>query len=91
VLLLTAGSNTVSELMDPDRFDVTRKGAAHLSFGYGAHFCIGANLARIQLKALVRSLLERMPEIRLDPAAAPVLSCDSLMFRGFKSLPVVVS
>jgi hypothetical protein len=32
-----------------------------------------------------------MPEIRLDPAAAPVLSSDSLMFRGFKSLPVVVS
>jgi cytochrome P450 len=86
-----AGNRDPELFTDPDRFDVTRKGAAHLSFGYGAHFCIGANLARIQIEALVRSLLERMPEIRLDPAAAPVLSCDSLMFRGFKSLPVLVS
>jgi cytochrome P450 len=86
-----AGNRDPEIFTDPDRFDVTRKGAAHLSFGYGAHFCIGANLARIEIEALVRSLLERMPEIRLDPAAAPVLSCDSLMFRGFKTLPVVVS
>jgi cytochrome P450 PksS len=76
---------------DPDRFDITRKGASHLSFGYGAHFCIGANLARIELGMLVRSLLERAPKIRLDPARAPELSCESLMFRGFKSLPVLVS
>jgi cytochrome P450 len=86
-----AGNRDPEIFTDPDRFDVTRKGAAHLSFGHGPHFCIGANLARIQLEAFVRSLLERMPGIRLAPAAAPVLSCDSLMFRGFKSLTVVVS
>jgi cytochrome P450 len=86
-----AGNRDPEIFPDPDRFDVTRKGAGHLSFGYGPHFCIGANLARIEIEALVRSLLKRMPDIRLDPDAAPVRSSESLMFRGFKSLPVIVS
>ena len=53
----------------PDRFDITRQGPAHLSFGHGAHYCLGAPLARIELQAVFSQLPARFPEMRL---AVPV-------------------
>lgn len=53
----------------PDRFDVTRQGQAHLSFGHGSHYCLGAPLARIELQAVFSQLLARFPTMRL---AVPV-------------------
>src|SRR5438552_15881563 len=49
----------------PDRFDVTRQGQAHLSFGHGSHYCLGAPLARIELQAVFSQLLTRVPTMRL--------------------------
>ncbi|TWP52024.1 cytochrome P450 [Lentzea tibetensis] len=51
---------------DPLRFDVTRDGAPHLSFGHGAHFCVGAALARTQLRIALPELLRRFPDLRLE-------------------------
>lgn len=50
---------------DPLRFDVTRKGAAHLSFGHGPHFCIGAAIARIQMRIAFPALFAEFPRLRL--------------------------
>lgn len=53
---------------DPDRFDVRRHNAAeHLAFAHGPHFCFGAHLARLETRAALTALLDRLPGLRLDP------------------------
>jgi cytochrome P450 len=54
---------------EPDRFDVHRDNARHsLAFAHGPHFCLGAHLARIEARAALLALLQRLPGLRLDPA-----------------------
>jgi cytochrome P450 PksS len=50
---------------EPDRFDVARRDNHHLSFGFGAHFCLGAPLARLEGEIAFRALLERFPKLAL--------------------------
>jgi cytochrome P450 len=71
-----------------ERIDVARKEAAHLAFGYGARYCIGAPLARIELKSVFAQLIPRFPSMRLtvEPATLPV-RCDVLA-GGLVELPV---
>ena len=60
----------VVEYDEPYRFDITRDPNRHLAFGgYGAHFCLGANLARWEMRASLRALLPLLPELELvgDP------------------------
>jgi cytochrome P450 len=73
---------------DPQRVDVARKEAAHLAFGYGAHYCIGAPLARIELKTVFAQLIPRFPSMHLtvDPATLPTRR-DTLA-GGLDELPV---
>ncbi|HEY7566243.1 MAG TPA: cytochrome P450 [Gemmatimonadaceae bacterium] len=53
----------------PDTFDITRSNSAdHLSFGFGRHYCLGAALARLEARLVIRALLDRWPHVRLDPA-----------------------
>jgi cytochrome P450 len=71
---------------DPDRFDVTRKPNPHLAFGGGGtHFCLGANLARVEAAALVSEVLSRMKNIEL---AGPVERMPSTVINGIHSMPV---
>jgi cytochrome P450 len=50
---------------DPDSFDITRKPNPHLGFGYGVHYCLGANLARLELRVLFEELLQRFSSAQL--------------------------
>lgn len=52
----------------PDRYNIFRaENGRHLAFAHGPHFCIGAALARAEIQAAVRALLEQLPGLRLDP------------------------
>lgn len=70
---------------DPDRFDITRDTTAALSFGIGAHFCVGAALARLEGQVALRALVERFGGMQL--AGDPVWK-DHIVLRGLTSLPV---
>ena len=68
VTVSIAGANRDPALFgDPDRFDVRRPNAAkHLAFAHGPHFCLGAHLARLEARIAVATLLDLLPELRLD-------------------------
>jgi cytochrome P450 PksS len=85
---LAAANRDPAVFPDPDRFDVAREPNPHRAFAFGPHMCLGAGLARRELEIATEALLRRMPGLRLDPERAPRLKCNSLLFRGFDSLPV---
>jgi len=71
---------------DPDRFDVGRKPNEHVAFGGGgSHFCLGANLARLEIRVMFTELLREMPELELS---GPVERLRSNFINGIKHLPV---
>lgn len=72
----------------PDRLDIARRDGAHLTFGYGARYCIGAPLARMELKTVFAQLIPRFPSMRLavDPATLSVRS--DVLAGGLVELPV---
>jgi cytochrome P450 len=70
---------------DPMRFDVGREPNRHLAFGFGAHYCLGAALARMEIRALLTELLPRLRSVRL--AGTPRLS-ESVFVSGLKHLPL---
>ena len=75
-----------AQFVDPDRFDVTRKPNPHLAFGGGGtHFCLGANLARVEAAALVSEVLSRMKNMEL---AGPIERMPSTLIAGIHSMPV---
>jgi cytochrome P450 len=66
ILTLLAGANRdPGEYREPDRFDITRPDTQHRSFGGGAHFCLGAPLARLETQIAIATFIERFPRVRL--------------------------
>jgi cytochrome P450 len=88
VTLLGAGNRDPRRFTDPARFDPMRPDGGPLSFGGGAHFCIGAALARLEGAVAFPRLLSRFPGIS---AAAEPTRRDTLVLRGFDALPVAVA
>ncbi|MEY9665230.1 cytochrome P450 [Bradyrhizobium diazoefficiens] len=70
----------------PDRLDVTRPNVKPLSFGGGIHFCLGAQLARIEAEIAIATLLRRLPDLRIDDVENPEWR-STFVLRGLKSLP----
>jgi cytochrome P450 len=88
VTLLGAGNRDPRRFTDPASFDPRRADSGPLSFGGGAHFCIGAALARLEGAVAFPRLLSRFPKIS---AAGEPTRRDTLVLRGFDALPVTVA
>ena len=73
---------------DPFRFDVRRTPNEHVAFGIGAHFCLGANLARLELRVMIEEVLRRLSGLALATSGPPPLR-PSNFISGLESLPVV--
>jgi len=87
VVVFYSSANRDEEVFDaPDRFDVVRAPNEHLAFGGGgAHFCLGANLARLEIRAVFEQVLARLPDLRL---AGPVERLRSNFINGPRRMPV---
>jgi len=70
-----------------DRFDVGRDPNPHVAFGFGTHFCLGAALARLEIRVMFEELLTRLRDLRLAQGTRPERIPNAFV-RGFKSLPV---
>jgi cytochrome P450 len=70
----------------PDQLDIARPNVRPLSFGGGIHFCLGAQLARIEAEIAISTLLRRLPDLRLDDAENPEWR-PTFVLRGLKALP----
>jgi nocardicin N-oxygenase len=77
-----------SVFADPHRLDVGRTDNPHLSFGFGPHFCLGAQLARMELQVAISSLVTRLPRLRLAIPAEAVEWKKGLLMRGPTALPI---
>jgi cytochrome P450 family 142 subfamily A polypeptide 1 len=87
ILLYPSANRDAAVFPDPFRFDVRRTPNEHLAFGIGAHFCLGANLARLELRVLLDELLRRLPDLALANDDPPSLR-PSNFISGLEHLPV---
>jgi len=89
VLFLVGSANRDDRRFpDGDRFDIHREIGQHLAFGYGAHYCLGAALARLEGRVALEEVLKRIPEWDVDYEGARLASTSTV--RGWETLPVVV-
>jgi cholest-4-en-3-one 26-monooxygenase len=87
ILLYPSANRDAAVFADPFRFDVARTPNEHVAFGIGAHFCLGANLARLELRVLVEEVLRRMPDLALASEDAPPRRASNFI-SGLEALPV---
>lgn len=86
VAIWNASANRDEQVFaDPYRFDITRSPNYHLAFGYGEHFCLGSNLAKLEIKVTVEEVLRRLRDLELDGEVQRLRSC---VVAGIKHLPV---
>jgi cytochrome P450 len=85
-LLYGSANRDPDMFADPDRFDIARSPNRHLAFGAATHFCLGAPLARLELRTLFTTLLARTR--RIDLAGAEPERHPGMVFRGIKRLPI---
>jgi len=87
LMLYSSANRDESEFPEPDIFDTERDPNPHLAFGIGPHFCLGANLARLEVRVMYEELLGRLPDIHLTPGA-PVTRYPSTFIRGWSAMGV---
>jgi cytochrome P450 len=88
IAVMGAGNRDPERFPDPDRLDLGRRDNRHLAFGWAAHFCFGAALARLEGQIAFATILRRFPGLRLDESA-PLAWRHNLGLRGLTALNVV--
>jgi cytochrome P450 family 142 subfamily A polypeptide 1 len=87
ILMYPAANRDPRVFEEPERFDVRRNPNPHLAFGFGPHFCLGASLARLELKVMFSELLRRLPDLHV--AGDPMPRRPSNFISGPEAMPVV--
>ena len=87
-VVLNAADRDPNQFNDPEGFDILRERNAHLAFGHGIHYCLGAPLARLEGQIAIGTLLRRMPNIQLAASPDILTWRPSMIIRGLTSLPV---
>jgi cytochrome P450 len=90
VPVLLAANRDPAVFPDPDAFDITRSPNRHLGFGRGSHFCLGAEVARLQARAAIGSLLRRFPGLALAVSPAELEWKPDLFLHGMHRVPVLL-
>lgn len=90
IAVMAAGNRDPERFPEPDLLDLERSDNRHLAFGWAAHFCFGAPLARIEGQIAFASLLQRFPNLSIS-VDAPLAWRENLGLRGLKTLPVQLS
>ena len=88
LLMYSSGNRDERVFTDPDRFDITRDPNPHVTFGYGTHYCLGASLARVEIRVMLQELTRRLPDLSLTDPSAAVRLAHSSFIRGLLTLPV---
>jgi len=88
MLLYPSGNRDARVFEDPFRFDIGRDPNPHLGFGYGVHYCLGANLARLEIRVMLEELLAARHQIEVT--GDPIWTRDNRLF-GLAHLPVQIS
>jgi pentalenolactone synthase len=83
-----AANHDPNAFPDPDRFDITRQAASHLTFGHGSRYCIGAPLARLELQTVFGQLVRRFPGMRLAVPVDELTFTTGALTGGLARLPV---
>ncbi|MCB9408746.1 cytochrome P450 [Mycolicibacterium sp.] len=88
LLLFESANFDESTFGDPENFRIDRAPNSHLAFGFGTHFCLGNQLARLELTTMLRTILRRLPDLRLaDDSALPLRPANFVS--GPERMPVV--
>ena len=85
---LGAANHDPARYPAPETFDIRREQRPHLAFAYGPHTCVGMHLARMETRVVLEAVLDRLPNLRLDPEA-PDVHITGLSFRAPRRLPVL--
>ncbi|BBX19818.1 cytochrome P450 [Mycolicibacterium duvalii] len=88
LLMLASANRDERQFQNADRFDIHRKPGGHLTFGRGAHFCVGAPLARLEGRVALEEVLKRWPEWDIDMSCARRSRTSTV--RGWDSMPAVI-
>jgi cytochrome P450 family 142 subfamily A polypeptide 1 len=86
VLMYSAANRDPAHFADPERLDVTRHPNQHLAFGFGTHFCLGASLARLEIRVFFEELVRRVRSMRLVEGS--VVEMPNAFVYGLKSARV---
>jgi cytochrome P450 len=86
IALMGAANRDPNQFPDPDRLDIGRRENRHVAFSWGAHYCFGAPLARLEGRIALTAILSRLPNLALEPTT--LVWRRNIAFRGLEALPV---